>query len=185
MLGGHVEYFPAPEGGAGYHIRLPEPLADGTLLPDADDPDADDLDFASLRVLLAEDNALVAEVTSARLRKYMGSVVHAPTGRRALELIHQDPPDVLITDLYMPEMNGAELIRTLREEGNDLPIIGLTAAVVGDDMRQFEMVGASHIMTKPLEDAQLMRFLRSEYARRKRAAAEAEAAAMAQAEADE
>ncbi|WP_194095913.1 hybrid sensor histidine kinase/response regulator [Marivivens aquimaris] len=185
VLGGHVEYFPAPEGGAGYHIRLPEPLADGTLLPDADDPDADDLDFASLRVLLAEDNALVAEVTSARLRKYMGSVVHAPTGRRALELIHQDPPDVLITDLYMPEMNGAELIRTLREEGNDLPIIGLTAAVVGDDMRQFEMVGASHIMTKPLEDAQLMRFLRSEFARRKRAAAEAEAAAMAQAEADE
>ncbi len=160
LLGGSVDYFAAPEGGAGYHIRLPEPLALNERLTAADDTPSVEVDFGKLHVLLAEDNALVAEVTSARLRKFMGRVTVVGSGVKALDMIDRTPPDVVITDLFMPEMSGDELTRILRNKGFARPIIGLTAAVVGDDMRQFEQAGASCVMTKPLDDAALMRFLR-------------------------
>ena len=94
----------------------------------------------------------------------MGRVEVVGSGREALDLIAQDPPDVVVTDLFMPEMSGDELTRTLRANGFTKPIIGLTAAVVGDDMRQFEKAGASTVMTKPLDDTALMRFLRKQSA---------------------
>lgn len=164
LLGGSVTYFPAPEGGAGYHVRIAEPLASAEDLRQVAHMDDDTVDFGSMYVLLAEDNALVAEVTSARLRKFMGRVEVVGSGREALDLIAQDPPDVVVTDLFMPEMSGDELTRTLRANGFTKPIIGLTAAVVGDDMRQFEKAGASTVMTKPLDDTALMRFLRKQSA---------------------
>ncbi|NCW68540.1 MAG: response regulator [Marivivens sp.] len=164
LLGGSVTYFPAPEGGAGYHVRIAEPLASAEDLRQVAHMDDDTVDFGSMYVLLAEDNALVAEVTSARLRKFMGRVEVVGSGREALDLIAQDPPDVVVTDLFMPEMSGDELTRTLRTNGFTKPIIGLTAAVVGDDMRQFEKAGASTVMTKPLDDTALMRFLRKQSA---------------------
>ncbi len=161
LLGGAVTYFPAPEGGAGYHVRLPEPLATKSQLETTQIENDFQIDFGELYVLLAEDNALVAEVTSARLRKFMGRVEVVGSGREALDKIAVDPPDLVITDLFMPEMSGDELTRALRKDGFDKPIVGLTAAVVGDDMRRFESAGASTIMTKPLDDAALMRFLRN------------------------
>jgi len=166
LLGGSVTYFPAPEGGAGYHVRIAEPLASAEDLRQVAHMDDDSVDFGEMYVLLAEDNALVAEVTSARLRKFMGRVEVVGSGRAALDLIAVDPPDVVVTDLFMPEMSGDELTRTLRANGFTKPIIGLTAAVVGDDMRQFEKAGASTVMTKPLDDTALMQFLRKVNAER-------------------
>ena len=51
----------------------------------------------------------------------------------------------------MPEMPGDELVRALQAEGIDIPIIGLTAAVVGDDIKRFEDVGATAVLPKPLD----------------------------------
>jgi CheY-like chemotaxis protein len=174
LLGGSVTYFPAPEGGAGYHVRIAEPLASAEDLRQVAHMDDNSVDFSAMYVLLAEDNALVAEVTSARLRKFMGRVEVVGSGRAALDLIAVDPPDVVVTDLFMPEMSGDELTRTLRANGFTKPIIGLTAAVVGDDMRQFEKAGASTVMTKPLDDTALMRFLRKVTAEQDDAPAKAE-----------
>ncbi|MDX1782359.1 MAG: response regulator, partial [Thalassovita sp.] len=66
-----------------------------------------------------------------------------------------NPPDVLITDLFMPEMPGDELIEALRAQEIDIPVIGLTAAVVGDDIHRFEDAGATAVLPKPLDVARL------------------------------
>jgi signal transduction histidine kinase/CheY-like chemotaxis protein len=159
LLGGSVEYFPAPEGGAGYHIRLPEPEMSATDFTDEETTPIEDLDLSKLTLLLAEDNALVAEVTISRLEKFIGKVVHAENGRIALDMVPKVKPDLIITDLFMPEMAGDELTRILRREGFTKPIIGLTAAVVGDDMQLFGEAGASTVMSKPLEERILKDFI--------------------------
>ncbi|MFD1807940.1 response regulator [Gemmobacter lanyuensis] len=110
-------------------------------------------------MLLAEDNALVADVMRARLEKHVGPVTHAANGREALDLALQMQPDLLITDLFMPEIDGDELIRTLRERGYTRPIIGISAAVVGHDLDRFRAAGASAIMQKPLDTQQLKQCL--------------------------
>ena len=154
ILGGHIAHFTPKGGGAGYVINVPEALANVTLIapktPPLSKPEAKFDDFF---VLLAEDNALVAEVTLAKLQRFVGRVEVVGNGQAAYEHTQREKPDLLITDLFMPDLDGDDLIRLLRQQGNDLAIIGLTAAAVGDDIDRLKMAGASAVMIKPMDIA--------------------------------
>lgn len=159
MLGGTLQFYRPQQGGAGYVLRLPEPLAETT--PEPANPAPAPLAPAQVwTVVLAEDNALVAEVTKARLERLQASVRVAPDGRAALAMIGESQPDLVITDLFMPELDGDDLIRRLRQQGYTRPIIGLTAAVVGEEMARFHAAGANIVMQKPLDFAEVIRMMR-------------------------
>lgn len=154
ILGGRISHFTPKGGGAGYVIEVPEPLANVTRIApkSAPNPKAD-AKFADFFVLLAEDNALVAEVTLAKLQRFVGRVEVVGNGQDAYDRVLRDAPDLLITDLFMPDLDGDELTRRLRQQGHDLAIIGLTAAAVGDDIDRLKLAGASAVMIKPLDIA--------------------------------
>lgn len=160
LLGGQLSYFPSPMGGAGYRIVMPEVVtpAGRSKSVVAADKDFDER-LKTLRVVLAEDNMLVAKITLKQLGRIFGSIEHFENGALALARIQADPPDLLLTDLFMPEMPGDELIQAVRTEYPDLPMIGLTAAVVGDDTRRFEEVGATAYLPKPLSIEKLKTIL--------------------------
>lgn len=162
MLGGTLQFYQPLKGGAGYVLRLPEALAepaepDKPLAPVTHSPHAPEQGWT---VVLAEDNALVADVTKARLERLRASVRVAPDGRAALTMIAEKQPDLVITDLFMPELDGDDLIRRLRQQGYTRPIIGLTAAVVGEEMDRFHKAGANLVMQKPLDFKELIRLMR-------------------------
>jgi signal transduction histidine kinase len=161
MLGGEIAHFQPASGGTGYAISLQEALPDviqASAKVQKLNP-ADTETFPNLYILLAEDNKLVSEVTKAKLRRFVGRVDVVFNGPEALAHIAATAPDLLITDLFMPEMDGDVLARTLRQQGYGLPIIGITAAVVGDDMDRFRIAGADHVMSKPIEMRQLRSIL--------------------------
>lgn len=156
-LGGTLDHYVPATGGTGFVIRLPEPL---TAAPYGDTPAPQKPQpQRNWTVVLAEDNALVAEITKLRLERIGGKVRVATNGHEALKLVSQEQPDIVITDLFMPELDGDDLARQLRTGGFDRPIIGLTAAVVGEDMDRFEQAGVNAVMTKPLEFDRLVRYL--------------------------
>lgn len=158
MLEGSIAHFDPATGGTGYRIELPEPKAGNA--PAVPDPTAHETaHFPNFYVLLAEDNALVAEVTLAKLSRFVGRVEVVANGHEALDKIAEQCPNLLITDLFMPEMDGDDLIRRLRARQSDLSIIGLTAAVVGDDIERLTQAGADHVMTKPLDMRALRQFI--------------------------
>lgn len=159
MLGGTLQFYQPLNGGAGYVLRLPEPLADQAE-PAGEVTHAPHTPEQGWTVVLAEDNALVADVTKARLERLRASVRVAPDGRAALAMIAEKQPDLVITDLFMPELDGDDLIRRLRQQGYTRPIIGLTAAVVGEEMQRFHAAGANVVMQKPLDFKELVRFMR-------------------------
>ena len=164
MLGGTLDHFRPDGGGAGYVIRLPEAHAtEGQIQTAAATAAVRTKGTAADRawsVLLAEDNVLVAEITRARLEKVNAVVHHAADGRAALQMALAIQPDVIITDLFMPEMDGDDLIRALRAAGLDRPVIGVTAAVVGEEMDRFRRAGANVVMRKPLDFERLRGYLR-------------------------
>ncbi|MBC2834845.1 response regulator [Paragemmobacter straminiformis] len=161
MLGGTLQFYQPQRGGAGYVLRLPEPLAEAAQEPSATAPATAPLAPDHVwSVVLAEDNALVADVTKARLERLHAKVRVAPDGRAALEMIAERQPDLVITDLFMPELDGDDLIRRLRQQGYTRPIIGLTAAVVGEEMNRFHAAGANIVMQKPLDFAEVLRMMR-------------------------
>jgi CheY-like chemotaxis protein len=105
-------------------------------------------------VLLVEDDSDTREMYSFYL-SYSGlHVTEARTGRRALERAREDRPDVVVTDIAMPEMDGLELSRRLRAEEptHDVPII----AVSGQASNRARQAGANVVLEKPCDPDQLL-----------------------------
>ncbi|MGI6624852.1 MAG: response regulator [Limnochordia bacterium] len=77
-------------------------------------------------------------------------------GHKALALLKKEPFDLAIVDYYMPEMNGMELVRRIREFNVRIPILVLTVDESMDIANQFMAVGATDFATKPIRVADLI-----------------------------
>ncbi len=78
-------------------------------------------------VLLIEDDPPMARVYQEYLRKEPYRISHADTGRAGLEALRAAPPDAVILDLRLPDMNGLEILRTVREQQIPTSVIVITA----------------------------------------------------------
>ncbi len=107
-----------------------------------DDPDTRDL----LRFMLEEEGAIVTVATNAQ---------------EALALLEKELPMVLVSDIAMPEMNGFQLIKLVRElpQGTELPAIALTAYAREEDHQQAIRAGFNDYLTKPVDPLELMRLI--------------------------
>jgi two-component system, sensor histidine kinase and response regulator len=109
-------------------------------------------------ILLIEDAYEVRESVAAVLRFYDFDVLTAADGRNGLQLARQHVPDVIISDILMPGMDGYGLLRAVREapETATIPVILLTAMDERADMRQGMTLGADDYLTKPFEKHELL-----------------------------
>lgn len=101
-------------------------------------------------ILLVEDNADLRRMLTLQLSQQY-NVVSATDGVDALEKIKLTPPDLVITDLMMPRMDGAELLRRIRQDFSvsHVPIIVLTAKNGDDEQTRLIAGGANAFITKP------------------------------------
>src|SRR5947209_14181119 len=106
-------------------------------------------------VLVADDEKNIVQLARMYLQAEGFTVETAANGREALEKVRIAKPDLLVLDLMMPEIDGWEVCRRLRKEG-DLPIIMLTAR--GDDVDKIVglELGADDYMTKPFNARELV-----------------------------
>jgi two-component system response regulator ResD len=112
----------------------------------------------SARAMIADDDGLTRMLVKVLLEREHFDVIEAANGREAIELAASARPDVMLMDLYMPEMDGCEAIQALRRNRSfaSIPIIVLTAeANPGIERRVFDM-GADGYMLKPFEPEDLI-----------------------------
>ncbi|MCX4247263.1 response regulator [Paraliomyxa miuraensis] len=88
-------------------------------------------------------------------------VMVAEDGRRALAQLEGRTPHLLLTDLEMPEVDGEQLIASVRNSHPGLPILVITSRVVSDVHREAERLGAVGFLNKPLDIDVLLDRLRS------------------------
>ncbi len=105
----------------------------------------------SLRVLLVEDEAMMRNNLATILKRKVKEVYVAENGKVGLELFEKLRPDVVITDLAMPVMDGSEMTRRIREMDLEKCVIVVTA--YNED--QQPCVGATHRLLKPVLKANL------------------------------
>ena len=104
-----------------------------------------------LQILLAEDDVLIGTLTQKQLGAAGAQVTWAKNGKEALEAFQQGSFNVVVTDLMMPELDGLGLIKALRADlGCDLPVIAVTAAVIGEETDELIRSGASDVISKPI-----------------------------------
>src|ERR671935_1342584 len=106
-------------------------------------------------VLVADDEKNIVQLARMYLQAEGFTVETACNGRETLDKVRQAKPDLLVLDLMMPEIDGWEVCRRLRRDG-DLPIIMLTAR--GDDVDKIVglELGADDYLTKPFNPRELV-----------------------------
>lgn len=107
----------------------------------------------NLRVLLVEDDHDLADVTQAALQHEGLEVTVAYDGLQGLELFQRVKPDVVITDLIMPVLDGLQLIRQLLQDSPHPPVIAVSA--VGSRLHTARELGAVEALVKPVDPKEL------------------------------
>ena len=110
------------------------------------------------RILLAEDNAISQVVVSEQLASLGLSVVVASTGREVLELLERQSFDLVLMDCQMPELDGYEATRRIRQQeigAQHLPIVALTAHAMAGDREKCLAAGMDDYMAKPFSEEDL------------------------------
>ncbi|WP_328320907.1 response regulator transcription factor [Streptomyces sp. NBC_00388] len=127
-------------------------------------------------VIVAEDDEKQAEL----VRRYLEREGHAVTvvgdGLAALEEVRHGTPDLLVLDVMMPRADGLDVVRVLRAESRELPVLMLTARTTEDDLLLGLDLGADDYMTKPYSPRELMARVRTLLRRSQRPADTAPAA---------
>lgn len=111
-------------------------------------------------ILVVDDEPKLIEVVRAYLERDGYRVVVASNGREALERFHQAQPDLVVLDLMLPELDGLEVCRRLRQE-SPVPIIMLTARVEEVDELLGLELGADDYITKPFSPRALLARVRA------------------------
>jgi len=111
-------------------------------------------------ILLVEDDRSIASALELALRKQGHSVNTVGTGKAALHTIDADPPDLVILDLGLPDMDGLAVLKQVRSRQVDLPILLLTARSGLDDKIAGLDGGADDYLPKPFEMSELFARLR-------------------------
>ena len=115
----------------------------------------------SARLVVVEDEAHLAEVISDNLRLEGWDVSLAGDGAAALRLVRQQRPDLVLLDVMLPELDGFAVCQTLRAEGNQVPILFLTAkSGMGDRLRGLEL-GGDDYLGKPFDLRELIARVRA------------------------
>jgi two-component system response regulator MprA len=119
-----------------------------------------------MRILVVDDDPAVCGSIDRALRLEGYEVQTAGTGGGALEALALDPPDALVLDLQLPDLDGLTVCRRLRAAGDDTPVLMLTARDAIDDRVQGLDAGADDYLVKPFALAELLARLRALLRRR-------------------
>ena len=102
------------------------------------------------KILIAEDDSELRQLFSHVLIKNGYSVTGVCNGKEAMDALDKGYYDLIISDIMMPEMDGYELVSSLRTAGYSIPVMMITAKDAFDDMRMGFVSGTDDYMVKPV-----------------------------------
>ena len=114
-----------------------------------------------MRLLVIEDERKIARVITESLKREKYAVDAAYNGEEGFNLADSQPYDLLIVDRMLPGLEGAEIVKKLRENGKNMPILFLTALSTTEDKTLGLDIGADDYLTKPFAIDELLARVRA------------------------
>ena len=156
LMNGNIEYSSSKYGGACFVLEFSMKPSEAQIHLKSDQQS-----LAGIKLLFVDDDKLLRVLTEKLLLKLGVKVKSCENGQRALEVVQQEDFDLVVTDLNMPEIDGVEFARSLRNLGVTIPIIGLTAALGGEELEVWRNAGANAFISKPVTKENLINTLKS------------------------
>ncbi|MHB1504895.1 MAG: response regulator transcription factor [Acidimicrobiales bacterium] len=111
---------------------------------------------ASQRILVVDDERSIVDAVATALRYEGFDVAEATNGRSALAAAQENPPDLMVLDIMLPDLDGLEVTRRLRSSGVRVPVLFLTARDAVEDKVAGLTVGGDDYVTKPFSLAEVV-----------------------------
>ena len=158
MMGGTLGAENNSDGGATFHLTIPFPLPAAqpqpTVTPTRRGDSRPASEKSGCRVLLAEDDSTNRSLLGLLLERLGHQPTAVEDGRQAVTLLSQEPFDLVLMDVSMPELDGLNATREVRAFAPDhpnraIPVIALTAHARREDREEFLKAGMSEVLAKP------------------------------------
>ena len=115
--------------------------------------------MAEKKILVVDDEIHIVHVVAIKFRKNGFDVITTDNGGSAFKLACEHKPDIIVTDLQMPQMTGLELVQNLRAEPetSGIPVIMLTARGFSIEDEQRQKLQIAEVISKPFSPKELLR----------------------------
>ncbi|MBL4595161.1 MAG: PAS domain S-box protein [Robiginitomaculum sp.] len=152
-MNGEIGVFSTPNKGSTFWFELPIQQAQ----PPASQPDNADDEASCFNILVAEDNPANQLLIRTLLEKLGHTITIVENGQLAIDAASSQVFDLVFMDMQMPVMDGYTAAKALRNLGNQVPIIALTAHVTGDEEHKFKAAGMNDWLSKPYHMTELVK----------------------------
>ncbi len=166
MLGGEIKFLNEKGQGTKYFISLNQKITDETPIGDIfsseDKKTSSDkiLDLTGKKVLVVDDNKINVKLASRLLSKYNFEIDFALSGRKCLEMVEQKKYDLIFLDHMMPDLDGIQTMKLLKQSGYFLPpVIALTANSYTGLKEKYISAGFSDYLSKPINIKELNKII--------------------------
>ena len=165
LMHGTIDFKNETGKGTRYIISLDQEVIDdmkiGTVLIEsvASSEEAP-LDLGGLKTLVVDDNAVNIKLASRLLKQFNLEIVTASNGQECIDLVKKEDFDIIFLDHMMPGLDGIETVHILRENGNEMPIIALTANSYSGSREKYIEEGFTDYLPKPFRYKELNKILK-------------------------